>query len=619
MNINIAVCQMEVVPGRPDINTKIILDMIAESRTKQAEVVIFPEMCIPGYLLGDIWEQTAFLKDCENYGQEIIAASNDLIVIFGNVAVDWDKISDDGRVRKYNACFVAYNGKLLGGDNFPHPFRIKLDDEQYFYSLRKLAEELGVKIEELMQPVYLNYKGGQLGLGCTINYPINPIQMVGNKSGVDLNVNISSLPFTLGKTSKRHQYFSQQARETKVPLVSVNNVGMQNNGKTIYSFDGSSAVYNSLGELIHILDHTFEQSVDIINIDIADGGKNIPPIKLPAKQEIEHIYQALHYAVKKFTKAIGINKVVIGISGGIDSAVTAALYAKALGPENILLVNMPSKYNSATTKDLAATLADRLGAFYTVLPIQQAVDLTINQIENTAITKANEQINLKIGQHVAENIQARDRSARLLAAVAAAFGGGFTCNANKTEMTVGYSTLYGDQAGFLVALGDLWKHQVYQLAAYLNEHVYQREVIPQGIIDIVPSAELSFDQAVDEGKGDPIIYNYHDYLFRAFIEVSATPEDILRWYSEGVLEEQIGCEPGLVSKIFSSAEELVKDLERWWSQFTGIGLAKRIQAPPLLAISNRAYGEYRESQNGIYYTKEYQHLKGRLLGRYPGL
>ncbi|MEG6615953.1 NAD(+) synthase [Peptococcaceae bacterium 1198_IL3148] len=635
MNLNIAICQMTVVPGRPDVNTKTMLAMIAEARAKQTEVVIFPEMCIPGYLLGDTWEQTAFLKDCESFGQQIIAASEDLIIIFGNVAMDWDKIGDDGRVRKYNACFVAHNGKLLGGDNFPYPFRIKtllpnyreFDDKRYFYSLRKLAGELGVKVEQLMQPVYLNYKGERLGLGCVLcedgwneNYSINPIEMICGQGGVGLVVNISSSPFTLGKTGERNGIFSEQARENKVPLVYVNSVGIQNNGKTIYSFDGSSAVYNSVGEVIHFCDRPFAQNVDVIKLNLADGGNSMPPVKVSVKSDAEEIYQTLFYGVKEFTQAIGINKVVIGISGGIDSAVAAALYAQALGPENILLVNMPSKYNSDTTKNLAATLAERLGAFYTVLPIQQAVDLTINQIENIPITKAqgNEQIQLKINQPVAENIQARDRSARILAALAAAFGGGFTCNANKTEMTVGYSTLYGDQAGFLAALGDLWKHQVYQLATYLNEQVYRREVIPQGIIDIVPSAELSFDQAVDEGKGDPLIYNYHDYLFRAFIEPWArtTPEDILKWYSAGVLEEQIGCESGLVSKIFASPAEFINDLERWWRQFNGIGLAKRIQAPPLLAVSRRAYGfDYRESQNGIYYTQEYHRLKEKILGR----
>lgn len=222
---------------------------------------------------------------------------------------------------------------------------------------------------------------------------------------------------------------------------------------------------------------------------------------------------------------------------------------------------------------------------------------------------------LSVSPFVTENIQARDRSARILAGVAAAFGGGFTCNANKSEMTVGYSTLYGDQAGFLAVLGDLWKHQVYALAEYLNDHVYGREILPRKIINLVPSAELSFDQAVDQGKGDPIQYAYHDFLFRAFMEHwnRATPEDILYWYREGILGEKIGCPKGLVQKLFPNAKEFINDLERWWKLYSGMGVAKRIQAPPVLAVSRRAYGfDHREAQNGPYFTAKYLEMKEEL-------
>jgi NAD+ synthase (glutamine-hydrolysing) len=266
---------------------------------------------------------------------------------------------------------------------------------------------------------------------------------------------------------------------------------------------------------------------------------------------------------------------------------------------------------------LAQDLAARLGSWYGTVPIQQSVEFTASQISDLAVTNKNgDRMTLILSPFMLENVQARDRSSRILASLAAAFGGGFTCNANKSESTVGYATLYGDQSGFLAPLADLWKHQVYDLGRYLNETVFGQEIIPEGIFRIVPSAELSSSQAVDEGKGDPIIYPYHDYLFRAFMEHwnRATPEDILSWYQNGTLEKNIGCESGLVSRIFPEARDFINDLERWWRLYTGMAVAKRIQAPPVLAVSRRAYGfDHREAQNQPYFTAAYLEMKKVLL------
>ncbi|HPU35670.1 MAG TPA: NAD(+) synthase, partial [Bacillota bacterium] len=558
--MRLALGQMEVIPGRPDLNTSTILDMVEEARQGGAQMVIFPEMAVPGYLLGDTWEQDAFIRDCEEYGRQIIQSSrNGICVLFGNVAADWDKTGDDGRVRKYNAFFIAKDGVLHGGDNFPYPYRIKtlqpntqqFDDTRHFYSLRKLAMEMGKKVEELLQPVKLTVAGQTLKLGCLLcedgwseNYYLKPIDVYQQNGPVDLFINISSSPFTSGKNNKRNRVFSRQALDTGVPLIYVNNVGIQNNGKTVYTYDGNSTVYNSRGQIIDYCP-AFSPELKILDLDLETGGRNREPVSVPGDSGIDVIYQAITYGISKFMSSIGINKVIIGLSGGIDSAVTACLYTLTLGPENVLLVNMPSIFNSQTTRSLSARLAENLGCLYTVMPIQDSVDYTAAQISQTPVVdlKSGREFKIPVTPFVLENIQARDRSARILAGLAAAFGGAFTCNSNKSEMTVGYSTLYGDLAGFLAALGDLWKHQVYDLALYLNQEVFRKEVIPQGIIDLVPSAELSPDQAVEEGKGDPIIYPYHDYLFRAFMEhwQRATPEDILTWYVQGSLEERIGC------------------------------------------------------------------------------
>jgi NAD+ synthase (glutamine-hydrolysing) len=609
-----------------------MLEMITKAKQRHAHVIIFPEMAIPGYLLGDTWEQPAFLRDCEHFGRQIIAASTDICIIFGNVGIDWDKTGDDGRVRKYNACFIAQNGHLHQDDDFPYPFHIKtlhpnyreFDDTRHFHSSRKLASELGCKAEDLLRPVVLTLANKQLHLGCLLcedgwsdDYAVKPMTILANNSHLDLFINISSSPFTLGKNNKRNRVFAKQVRETGVPLIYVNNVGVQNNGKTVYTFDGSSTVYNSRGEIISYCP-PFEPQLKLLDIRLEAEDLGCPAVNPPADNGIDTLYQALSYGTEQFLKAIGIRKVVIGASGGIDSALAAALYTKLLGPDNVLLVNMPSQFNSQTTRSLAAELARNLGCLYTVMPIQKAVDDTVRQLNETPIARLYDGISssLAVSPFITENIQARDRSARILAGVAASYGGGFTCNANKSELTVGYSTLYGDQAGFFAALADLWKHQVYDLARYMNETVYSHPVIPADIFRLVPSAELSPDQAVDEGKGDPIIYPYHDYLFRAFVESwhKATPEDILDWYLQGILAEKIGCHSGLVEKLFPTPSSFIDDLERWWKLYSGIAVAKRIQAPPVLALSRRAFGfDHREAQNTPYFTARYVSLKKQLL------
>lgn len=629
--LTIALGQMEVIPGRPDLNTQTMLTMIEEARQKQADIIIFPEMSIPGYLLGDMWEQRVFLQDCEEYGRLITAASQGICTIFGNVAIDWEKHGDDGRVRKYNALFVASDGQLQGGDNFPYPFRIKtlhpnyreFDDSRHFYSLRKLAVEKHEHLETLLTPVTLTLKGKALSLACILcedgwsdDYAVNPLEVICKHNAVDLLVNISSSPFTLGKNNKRNRVFSKQAADVKVPLIYVNTVGIQNNGKTIYTFDGSSTVYAANGEIVDCAP-AFAAELRFLTLPLSKEPTTASSLGT-ADTDNRSIYQALRYGISHFLQTTGIKKVVIGASGGIDSAVSAALYVDILGPENVLLVNMPSVYNSQTTKDLAEQLAHNLACHYTVFPIQTMVDYTINQLETTPIInlQTGESFQLPVSRFTAENIQARDRSSRILAGIAAAFGGAFTCNANKSELTVGYSTLYGDLGGFLAALADLWKHQVYELAHYLNDQVYAREVIPYDTITIVPSAELSPDQAVDEGKGDPITYPYHDYLFRSFMEFwnRSTPEDILTWYSEGVLETKLGCKLGLVSQLFASPQDFITDLEKWWRLYSGMAVAKRIQAPPVLAISRRAYGfDHREAQNMPYFSIGYKRLKDKLL------
>lgn len=631
--MKIALSQFEIIPSMPTNNAARIINYIEEAKNNKADMIIFPELAISGYLIGDMWESESFIRECEELGEEIIKASKDIFVIFGNVAVDRNKKNFDGRVRKYNALFLAKDGKLIKNpySKIPYPFIIKtllpnykeFEDTRHFFSLKDLIFENALEdnfdLKEYFKPVEININGEKINLGLTIcedawssNYNLSPIDILNEKT--DLFINISSSPYTLIKDTKRHKMYSDISKKYNKPLIYVNNVGIQNNGKTVYTFDGGSSAYDNNGNII-FASNRYEERLYYIEMNLTK--KEFPKaIKINEENEYKLIYDTIIYGIRKFMKSIGINKVVIGVSGGIDSALSSAVYVNAIGKDNVLLVNMPSRFNSNTTKNLAKTLAKNLGCAYMVVPIQESVDFTIKQIETCKIIKDGEESFLKVSSFASENIQARDRSSRILSGLAASFGGVFTCNANKTETMVGYSTLYGDGAGFFAALADLWKYQIYELAKYINKNIFKKEIIPEGSINIIPSAELSNAQAVDEGKGDPIKYDYHDYLFKTLMESwnRILPEDILQMYIDGVLEEKIGCEKGIIKKYFKNDLEFIEDLEKWWRQYMGMAISKRIQAPPILVISRRAFGfGNRESQNRVYYTSKYLYLKNKLL------
>ena len=624
--VKVCLAQIRVLPGQPEANTATMLQSIAAARTRAAELIVFPEMAIPGYLLGDAWERDAFLRECEACGHRIRGAARGIVVVFGNVGLDWRRRNEDGRVRKYNALFVAENGRFIGPRGGTYDFVVKtllpnyreFDDSRYFYDLRRLAAEEGQSLEQALAPVVTE----RLALGCILcedawdaDYGVSPLDLLA-RHGVDLFVNCSCSPFTLNKNAKRHRMFAAHAERLKKPLLYVNSVGIQNNGKTVYTFDGASCIYDAHAHQIS-LPARFETGLLQADIPLASPEFGAP-IDVRA-DGVADIYQALVFGTGAFMQLLGVSRVVVGISGGIDSAVTAALYSRILSRENILLVNLPSRFNSPTTVNLARELAANLGCYYAEAPIEASVRLTTDQVNGLAIASTDGRLHtrLVLNDFMVENVQARDRSSRLLAALAAAFGGVFTCNANKAEATVGYTTLYGDLAGYLAALADLWKGEVYALGRYLNEAVFQREVIPAGCFDLAPSAELSPAQAVDEGLGDPLIYPYHDRLFASWVETwqRTTPEEILEWYLAGTLERQLGY-AGKIADLFPSAREFIADLERWWRQYNGMGVAKRIQAPPVLAMKRRAFGfDHREAQLGVWFSARYLELKKQALAR----
>lgn len=630
--LKIGLAQFSVQPGNAEANTEKMKQYIERAKKNKCHLIIFPELAIPGYFIGDNWDQPDYMTECVRCGEEIRALSDNITVIYGNVAIEADKTNPDGRPRKYNAMFIAQKGKFISPGRSPYPFYIKtllpnyreFNDLRHFTSLTEVAQERHVFPEDFLSPVKLDFgSAGTLTAGPLIcedswdeNYAFKPMTCLSDMYDLDMFINISNSPFTLGKTERRNRLFKKAVEKFKRPVIYVNCTGIQNNGKNIYTFDGTSGVYDKTGSLCRSCP-SFEEDLAFVTYESESRSfsDTLPPA-YTEKNETAEIFTSLQYGIRSFLEQIGMKKVVIGVSGGIDSAVNAALYASVLKPENLLLVNMPSRYNSETTKDLARQLADNIGCLYTVIPVQDSLELTKKQFAAAAVTCGNKVLPpLELTSFMEENIQARDRSSRILAAAAAAVGGVFTCNANKAESTVGYATLYGDGAGFLAATADLWKYQIYALAGYLNEFVFKREVVPRGSIDIIPSAELSAGQDIAKGQGDPLIYPYHDRLFAAFTErwQRAAPETILRWYSEGRLAEKLGT-PVKIDELFPNTAAFIADLERWWNLFSGFAVAKRIQSPPILSVSRRSFGnDLRESQLRPYYTREYKRLKENLL------
>lgn len=628
MQIKIVCGQMEVIPGRPDLNFKKIKTLIDDAKNKQADILLLPEMCIPGYLIGDMWEQRSFLDDCQFYNREIARLSQNICIIFGSVAIDEELRNEDGRIRKYNAAFVCQNGKMLPGylgknylikNSLPN-YR-EFDDARYFYSLQKLCLENGSELKNVLQPVTVTVKDTAVRLGImlcedgwTDNYTVNIPQTLAEHQA-DILFNISCSPYTLGKNNKRSRLFSAQTQTAKLPLIYCNNTGIQNNGKNIFAYDGSSCAYNMDGTIAARSSMYQETLLELI-WDPKTRCINTQP-KPAQPSDIEEIYQTLRYGAEKFLRQCRIDKMTVGLSGGIDSAVTAAMFVDILGPENVLLINMPSQYNSEATKNIAQKIAANLKTNYVIIPISESCAHTEKQITESKIYDhaAGRYFNLQLSPLNSENIQARDRGARIIAAVASAFGGAFSCNSNKAEISIGYATFYGDICGALALIGDLWKYQVYELGRYLNRQIFKREVIPQEIFTIRPSAELSVSQTVGNG-GDPLIYEYHDHLFKAFVESwhKITPEEILLWYQQQILDSKLGCSPGTVAQNFPDAGLFIADLEKWWNLFSGFAVAKRIQAPPIISLSKRAFGyDHREAQLTPYFSRRYTELKKQLL------
>lgn len=599
--LKIAISQMRVIPGRPDLNADYIIKEIYSAAERKNDLVVFPEMCVPGYFIGDLWEDNAFIADVQFYNKKIGDASDKvgIVAIWGTITADQGgKKGEDGRQRKYNSALIASNQKMFRGIKTLQPNYRIFDDDRHFYSGRK---ESGGKPD--FSPIQIMTKIGVIKAGVILcedmwheDYPLNPTEEF-VKNGAEIIINLSASPWTWQKNRKRHQIIGNLLEKNSVPFVYVNNIGIQNTGKNIIVFDGSSAVYGRDGNIIFEIPPYEDGARDFVF-----GGKN--KIASAKQSDIRELYNALRCAVSEFLKTFPPErrKVVVGLSGGIDSALSLAIFVDVLGAENVIAVNMPSQYNSQATRDIAKNIAQNLGVRYDIVPIKDIVK---------SIADAN---GIKEDTLAYENIQARTRM-EILSAKAQNIGGVFSCNSNKTEIALGYGTLYGDIAGFMAVLGDLVKREVYQLADFMNKEIYKQEIIPALCMTMAPTAELNKNQKDPFDYGNLNRRGYHDEMVRAFVKFRRNPEWFLECYAEGKLEEELKLKPEFLKRIFNSSSDLIEDLEKNWRRFHE-SYFKRIQGAPVPIISKRAFGtDLREAILQVYFTKRYFDLKEMILSQ----
>lgn len=614
LNISIAVAQMRTAPGNVAQKLAWILRDITKARASGAKLIVFPELVTSDYMLGDRWEDEWFIREIQDGNDMLRKASVDTTVIWGSVKADWHKIGEDGRVRKYNAAFVAQNGRWVSNGvldgwipktNLPK-YRI-FDDARHFYPAAKLAAEIGISLEQLLQPFVVMIDGKPVRLGVTIcedlwedEYNTKPSIIYGHE-GVDLGIAISQSPWTADKWKARDRMLTNRVKDMGCPILYVNSVGIQNNAKNLVWFDGGSCLMGADGEM-RWMGPLNKEALSIIN-----------PIELMERRSvfthpegIEEKYDATIAAMREFYTSF--KRVVIGLSGGIDSAVSLAMHVEAIGSDRVLAINMPTEFNSNTTRSLAAECAKNLGVEYRVVPIQDQYEARLKLLETAGYPDP-----LMFDR---ENVQARIRGqvlADISACEATRLGGrcGFTCNGNKTEVALNYFTLYGDGAGTTCFFGDVWKGEMYDFARLVNKRA-GRDMIPQGIIDVVPSAELSPDQNVEEGKGDPIFYPFHDQLLRAFVERRWDPTVVIDFARDGSLERELDCAPGTIATYFPMRRELVDSIEWAWLQYSYEG--KRHMLPPTFITSRRAFGfDRRETIADGQFTEAYKTLRNTFL------
>ncbi len=534
--MNLALAQINPTVGDFKGNLALILDRAQRAGALGARLTLFPELAVCGYPPADLLDKPAFLAQCAasvEYLQEA-SASLSTAILFG---VALPAPADSGK-RAVNAAILLDKGRVLFQQNkMLLPFYDVFDEQRYFAPAteQRVCEFEGERLAITICEDAWNDKN----FWPRRLYPVDPIEDLMRQQPTML-VNISASPFWTGKPTTRQNMFAAIARRHRIPVFLVNQVG----GNDSLVFDGSSFALDATGAP---LAQAASFAEDLVLAPVVAPAA----VSHAAQSDAEAIYYALVLGTRDYVRKTGFQKVVLGLSGGIDSALVAVIACEALGAENLLAIGMPSQYSSTGSIDDSRELAHNLGIRFEILPIEPLYRQFESSLETLFASTIHDQTE--------ENLQSRIRGT-LLMALSNKFSSLVLTTGNKSEMSVGYCTLYGDMVGALAVIGDLLKTRVYQLARWINR---DREIIPAAILAKEPSAELRPGQR-DTDSLPP--YDILDPILEACVERYESTEQII---------ENYGFSRSIVEKV-------VRLVER--TEY------KRQQAAPVLKVTSKSFG-----------------------------
>jgi len=532
--MKIALAQINPTIGDFEGNTDKMMRFIEKTKGLRCDLIIFSELVISGYPPRDLLERRDFVAADKAYLQKLVDSVAGIGVVCGCVT---ENPNQEGNPL-FNSAVLFDEGKIL---HQAHkrllPTYDVFDEERHFEPGREYSPFV--------------YKGWKLGLTVCEDiwndkdffprrpYPEDPVSRI-IEEGANLVINISASPYFAGKREFKWDMLASIARKYKVPLLYVNQVG----GNDSLLFDGTSTAFDITGQLVARA-RDFEEDMVLFDTDTPKG--DLHPV---SGTELESVLKALTMGTRDYVHKCGFSKAVVGLSGGIDSALTACIAVQALGKENVLSVFMPSQYTSKENFEDTERLAKNLGIELVRLPISGIFEAFLKELHPVLKDVATEV--------TGQNIQARIRGT-LLMALSNKLGSLLLATGNKSETAVGYCTLYGDMCGALAVISDVPKMMVYELARFINK---DKEVIPSRILEKAPSAELKPDQ---KDQDDLPPYEKLDRVLKAYVEENKAPDEIIA----------TGIDPSIV-------QDVVRRVDG--NEY------KRYQAPPGLKVTTKSFG-----------------------------